>query len=77
MAGGTFIVDSARRHGIGDEAIMHAYEHEITVSHEDDGLTMLVGVDVSGRFIEVGWVEGDDGVAVIVHAMPGRRKYLR
>ncbi len=36
---------------------------------------MYVGPDVSGQLLEIGAVEGSDGV-VIVHAMPARRRFL-
>jgi len=38
---------------------------------------MLIGPDRSGALLEIGMVRGDDGTAVIVHAMKARRKFVR
>ena len=66
---------SARRHGIPDDDMLHAYRHPIRV-FDLDGLTMLVGADSSGRLLEVGVAVGE-GIEFIVHAMPARQKFLR
>ena len=66
---------SARRHGIPDDDMLHAYRHPIRV-FDLDGLTMLVGADISGRLLEVGVAVGE-GIEFIVHAMPAREKFLR
>ncbi len=66
---------SARRHGIPDDDMLHAYRHPIRV-FDLDGLTMLVGADISGRLLEVGVAVGE-GIEFIVHAMPARQKFLR
>ena len=70
------ILGSARKHGIDDDDILHAYRHPTRVFEIDD-LTMLVGGDRSGRLLEVGVVTSDDGIEFIVHAMPARSKFLR
>lgn len=69
------VLASARKHGIPDTDMLHAYRHPIRV-FDLDGLTMLVGADGSGRMLEVGVAVGD-GVEFIVHAMPAREKFLR
>lgn len=69
------ILASARKHGIPDEDMLHAYRHPIRV-FDLDGLTMLIGAGLSGRLLEVGVAVGD-GVEFIVHAMPARQKFLR
>jgi hypothetical protein len=69
------VLASARKHGIPDSDMLHAYRHPIRV-FDLDGLTMLVGADDSGRMLEVGVAVGD-GVEFIVHAMPAREKFLR
>jgi hypothetical protein len=73
------IADSARRHGITNESILHAYRHPIRehVSDQDDGFFMNIGTDHAGRPIEVGIRVALDGTPVIVHAMPARAKFLR
>ncbi len=67
---------SARRHGIADDDMVHAYRHPIRVFEHDD-LTMIVGGDASGRLLEVGVVTSDEGIEFIVHAMSARSKFLR
>lgn len=69
------IVVSARKHGITDDDMLHAYRNPIRVSQLDD-LFMLIGGDESGRMLEVGVVSAE-GIDFIVHAMPARDKFLR
>ena len=69
------ILVSARKHGVADEDMLHAYRHPIRVFEFDD-LTMLIGADPAGRFLEVGTATSE-GVEFIVHAMPARQKFLR
>ena len=69
------ILASARKHGVPDEDMIHAYHHPIRVLLLDD-LTMLLGPDRSARVLEVG-VSNREGIDFIVHAMPARPKFLR
>jgi hypothetical protein len=69
------ILASARKHGIRDDDMLHAYRHLVRVFDLDD-LIMLIGADDSGRMLEVGVAVGD-GVEFIVHAMSAREKFLR
>ncbi len=69
------IASTARRHGVADADITHAYDHPIRVLLLDD-LTMLIGPDRSGRLLEIG-VSSNEAHDVIVHAMPARPKFLR
>lgn len=69
------ILASARKHGVVDEDILHAYQHPIRVLRLDD-LTMLIGPDRAARLLEVGLSSGE-GVEFIVHAMPARPKFIR
>jgi hypothetical protein len=69
------VLASARKHGVGDDNMIHAYNHPIRVFEFDD-LTMLVGGDSAGRLLEVG-VARAEGIDFIVHAMPAREKFLR
>ncbi len=70
------ILASARKHGITDDDMLHAYRHPIRVFDLDD-LTMLVGPDEAARLLEIGVAEADaEGVDFIVHAMPARAKFL-
>ena len=69
------IVASARRHGISDNDMLHAYRNPVRVFGVDD-LVMLIGADEAGRLLEIGVATGE-GVEFIVHAMPARPKFLR
>ena len=69
------IVASARKHGIADSDMLHAYRNPIRVFQMDD-LVMLIGGDESGRMLEIG-VAAAEGIEFIVHAMPAREKFLR
>ena len=66
---------SARRHGVEDDDMLHAYRNPGRVIRLDD-LVMLIGADRTGRLVEVG-VASAEGVELIVHAMPAREKFLR
>jgi hypothetical protein len=70
------IAESARRHGISDEDMLHAYAHPIRVFELDEGLTMVIGANHAAILIEVGVVDGTVA-PVIVHAMKARDKFLR
>jgi hypothetical protein len=71
------IASSARRHGVEDEEMLHAYRNATDAWAQDEGLVMLVGPDRSGAPLELGVVRSDDGTAVIVHVMKARPKFLR
>ena len=68
------IVDSARKHGITDDDMLHAYRNPMRVFDLDD-LAMLIGADESSRLHEIGVAEAE-GIEFIVHAMPARPKFL-
>jgi hypothetical protein len=68
------VLDSARKHGIADDEILHAYRNPIRVFEFDD-LTMLIGSDRAARMLEIG-VAHAEGIDFIVHAMPARPKFL-
>lgn len=68
------ILTSARRHGIIDDDMLHAYRHPIRVFDRDD-LTMLIGADTAGRLLEIG-VADAEGAEFIVHAMAARPRFL-
>jgi hypothetical protein len=69
------ILDSARKHGVGDEDSLHAYRYPIRVFDLGD-IVMLIGADQHGRLLEIGVAVGD-GLNFIVHVMPARPKFLR
>ena len=68
------ILASARKHGISDDDMLHAFRHPIRVFALDD-LDMLIGGDHSGRMLEIG-VTSAEGVEFIVHAVAARPKFL-
>jgi hypothetical protein len=70
------IVDSARKHGVSDETILHAFNNPILVEDLDEGMTMFIGPDQAGNLYEIGVVSTDEG-QIVVHAMKARSKYLR
>jgi hypothetical protein len=69
------ILASARKHGINDKDMLHAYRNPISVFQIDE-LVILVGADESGRLLEIGVVTGES-VDFIVHAMEARPRFLR
>jgi hypothetical protein len=69
------ILTSARKHGITDNDMLHAYRNPVRVFDLDD-LVMLIGADEAGRLLEIGVATGE-GVEFIVHAMAARPRFLR
>jgi len=67
---------SARKHGVSDEDILHAYANPIRVFDLDEGFTMVIGANLAAIIYEIGVVDGVSA-AVIVHAMRAREKFLR
>lgn len=72
---GPVILAGARKHGISDDDMLHAYRNPIQVFAFDE-LTMLIGAGQDGWELEVG-LAAADGIELIVHAMIARRKFLR
>ena len=70
------VATTARKHGVSDDTILHAFNNPIRTEHLDEDLTMLIGPDHAGNLFEIGVVTSSDG-PVVVHAMPARPKYLR
>jgi hypothetical protein len=70
------IAPSARKHGVADDTILHAFNNPIRIELLDEDMTMLIGPDHGGDLFEIGVVTSNDG-PVIVHATPARSKYLR
>lgn len=76
VAAEPIIAASARKHGVSDDDMLHAYAHPLRVFELDEGFTMVVGASRAAIVYEIGVV---DGVLapVIVHAMRARDKFLR
>ncbi|ABH00951.1 conserved hypothetical protein (plasmid) [Rhodococcus jostii RHA1] len=71
------IAESAYKHGIDSEDMVHAFNNAIKAYSVDEGFAMLIGPGRDASLIEVGYVTSSDGAHVIVHAMKARGKYLR
>ena len=69
------VIASARKHGVHDDDILHAYRHPTRVLQLDD-LVMLIGHSRTGQPLEIG-VSHADGIDFIIHAMPARSKFNR
>lgn len=68
---------SARKHGVRDEDMHHAYRQQWRAFDTDDpAVTMFIGPATDGTPLEVGIVADEDGAAII-HAMLARAKFLR
>ena len=70
---------SARKHGVSDEDIRHAYEHfayVATVDSEDILVRVLyLGPDRAANLLELVAIERDDREELVIHAMRMSRKY--
>lgn len=67
---------SARRHGVSDNDMLHAYRnHWAAFSTERPTVTMFIGPAQNGRPLEIGVVDDFNGEAFI-HAMAARAKFL-
>lgn len=71
------ILESAHRHGVADEDMLHAFAHPLYIAEvQPNGTTMAIGPARNGRPLELGYKAIDGGLTVIFHAMPARKKYL-
>jgi hypothetical protein len=70
------VLDSARKHGVSDDDMLHAFRNVVDVFPLGEGMTMFVGPAYNAAMLEVGVVDSVDGPA-IAHAMKARDKYLR
>jgi hypothetical protein len=73
------ILESAHRHGVSEEDMLHALRFAVGHVRQDDEMVMFIGPDIGGnQLVEVGVVIWWGGEFAIVHAMsPARAKYLR
>jgi hypothetical protein len=67
------IHDSARKHGIDGDTILHALAHAIAVVDLDPDADppkgLAIGPDRAGNLLEVIWLELADDVQLVIHAM--------
>jgi hypothetical protein len=70
---------SARKHGVADEDILHAVDHELAIEHagEDPDRWLVIGPDTAGNLLEVVIVTTVEDRQLVIHAMPMRAKYRR
>jgi hypothetical protein len=72
------ILESAHRHGVAEDDILHALRFTIGHVRQADDMVMFIGPDRAGTLIEVGVVIWWGGELAIAHALrPARTKYLR
>lgn len=73
------IHSAARRHGIDDASIEHAFDRAVVVADlEGDHAPrreLVIGPDRSGNMLELIVLLLDDGRELVIHAMPLRRRY--
>lgn len=70
------IADSARRHGITDEAIRAAVSVPLRLVRQGEDRVLVIGADTVGRLLEV-VVLDPDGERFAIHAMQLRPKFYR
>jgi hypothetical protein len=73
------IHESARKHGVADQDIVHAIDHALALEDagEDPERWLLIGPDMAGNLLEVVVMITAEGTQVTIHAMPMRDKYRR
>jgi len=69
------IGESARRHQVADEDMLHALRNHIRKFDTDD-VTMFIGPARNGALLEIGVLDFDAD-PVIIHAMPLRLSFHR
>lgn len=70
------IYPSARKHGVADQAMVHAIEHALLVfDSEDDDRRLYLGPDSAANLLEVVTLLRDDDVELVIHAMLMQSKY--
>ena len=47
------IFESARKHGVRDDDILHAIDFAVVAAEEDDGKVLYLGPDTAGNLLEV------------------------
>lgn len=69
------IAETARKHNITDENMLHAIRNATSIARGDE-FTMLIGPATDGQLLEVGILDFDGEDEVIIHAMPARTNLL-
>lgn len=73
------IHNSARKHGVADQDILHAIDHALAFEDvgEDPDRWLLIGPDTAGNLLEVVVMITVEGTQIVIHAMPMRDEYAR
>ena len=76
---GVEIHDSAHRHDVAVEDMLHAVEHSVAVEDlgEDPDRWLVLGPDTAGNLLELIVLLNQEGDEIIIHAMSMRPKYRR
>jgi hypothetical protein len=70
------IVDSARKHGISDDDIIHAVRHQIRAIRPSVDRMFLIGADRNGQLLEIVMLDAtDEDPPCVIHAMKLRPKF--
>jgi hypothetical protein len=72
------VADSARKHGIADADIVHAVRMQLRAVRQSADRTLLIGVDRTGRLLELVLLDATDAEpACVIHAMELRPKFYK
>jgi hypothetical protein len=68
------IHDTARRHGVADADIEHAYEQAVAWIElgDDPPRYLVIGPDRAGNLLELVVIETEGAVPLVIHSMPLR-----
>lgn len=69
------IHQTARKHGITDDDILHAIELALVLDDYEDNRALYLGPDRAANLLEVATVVIADDVELVIHAMAMRPKY--
>ena len=72
MGAEPIIADSARKHGVSDDDMLHAYAHPIRVFELDEGFTMVIGANHAAIIFEIGVVDGVTAPVTCTRCKPAR-----
>lgn len=71
------IADSAHKHGVSDEDMLHAARHPVARLSQDERRVLIIGPDFAGRLLEVVILDLDSDRPRLIHADALRPKFYR
>jgi hypothetical protein len=71
------IADSARKHGISDEDILHAVRNPMGTIRVLEDRVFFIGADRSGDLLEIVVIDPDSDDPAVIHADVCHPKYYR